>query len=133
MAGGFANRITGIRQRFARKKLKAENYRLFQKDLQAEQAQRLAKILNNITKEMKRKIVLFIDRFEKLATTANVKSDKTYYEYWYKNFIHPLSRDVLLLQNGRLDFDADYQLYLTRHSVRSFELQTSSIVPEIGD
>lgn len=121
VSGGIATGITALRQHFASKKLKGEKYRLAQKDLQAEQARRFAQLLNEIGRE--RKLVLFIDRFEKLALSSNLKSDHTYYEYWHKHFLNTLSENVLVVQNGRLDLKGDYQLKLPRHRVVSFQLQ----------
>ncbi len=121
VAEGIASGITALRQQFGRKKLEREKYRLLQKDLQAEQARRFAQLLNDLGRE--RKLVLFIDRFEKLALSSNLKSDHTYYEYWHKHFLGNLGADILVVQNGRLDFDSDYQLRLPRHHVRSFRLQ----------
>ncbi len=123
VTGGIATGITALRQQFARKKLKGEKYRLSQKDLQAEQARRFAQLLKDICREHKRKFVLFIDRFEKLALSSNLKSDLTYYEYWLKHFLNALTADVLVVQNGRLDFNSAYQLQLPRHRVTAFQLQ----------
>lgn len=121
VAGGIATSITALRQQFGRKKLEREKYRLLQKDLQAEQAHRFAQLLNDIGRE--RKLILFLDRFEKLALSSNLKSDLTYYDYWLNHFLNPLSGDVLVVQNGRLDLKGDYQLKLPRHRVVSFQLQ----------
>ncbi len=123
VTGGIATGITALRQQFARKKLDRNKYRLLQKDLQAEQARRFAQLLNDIGHEHKRKFVLFIDRFEKLALSSNLKSDVTYHEYWHKHFLNRLSADVLVVQNGRLDFNSAYQLQLPQHRVAAFQLQ----------
>lgn len=121
VAEGIATGITALRQQFGRKKLEREKYRLLQKDLQAEQARRFAQLLNEIGRE--RKLILFIDRFEKLALSSNLKSDHPYYDYWLKHFLNALSENVLVVQNGRLDLKGDYQLKLPRHRVVSFQLQ----------
>ncbi len=121
VTGGIATGITALRQQFGRKKLEREKYRLLQKDLQAEQAHRFAHLLNEIGRE--HKLILFLDRFEKLALSANLKSDLTYYDYWLKHFLNALSENVLVVQNGRLDLKGDYQLKLPRHRVVSFQLQ----------
>lgn len=123
VTGGIATGITALRQQFARKKLDREKYRLMQKDLQAEQARRFAQLLNNISREYRCRFILFIDRFEKLALSSNLKSDITYYEYWHKHFLNQLSASILVVQNGRLDFNSAYQLHLPRHRVRAFQLQ----------
>ncbi len=113
--------ITSLRRKFAQRKLDADKYRLFLKDLQSEQAKRLAQILNNIAKS--KKIVLFVDRFEKLAKTPNTRSDKTFYEYWRNDFLNNLSQNILLVQAGRVDYEDDYQLYLGDKTVDTFELK----------
>jgi hypothetical protein len=123
VAGGIAEGITSLRSKFARKKLDREKYRFFLKDLQAERTKKLATILNTIAEEQDRKIILFVDRFEKFAITPNPKSDLSYYQYWRKNFVNKLSPNILLLQCGRMDLEGDYQLHLPNHRVRSFRLK----------
>ncbi|HEX9974908.1 MAG TPA: ATP-binding protein, partial [bacterium] len=76
VTGLAAEGITALRQKFADKKLDRQKYRLFLKDLQAEQSKKLAQILNKIADQEKRKIILFVDRFEKLATAPNARSDR---------------------------------------------------------
>lgn len=120
---GVAQSITKFRQKLAKKKLKEKKLRLFLKDLQAEQAKKLARILNKIAEDKDRPIVLLIDRFERLATSINERSDTTFYEYWQRYFVNFLSDKILLVQNGRLNLEGDYQVRLTRHRVQGFELK----------
>lgn len=123
VTGLAAEGITALRQKFADKKLDRQKYRLFLKDLQAEQAKKLAKILNKIADQEDRKIVLFVDRFEKIATSPNTKSDRTFYEYWRDCFLHVLSKDIFVVQGGRIDLEYDYQLHLRDLTIQSFELK----------
>ncbi len=123
VTGMAAEGITSLRQKFANKKLDRQKYRLFLKDLQAEQSKKLAEILNKIADEEDRKIILFVDRFEKLATAPNTKSDKTFYEYWRDSFVRHLSNNILLVQGGRIDLEDDYQLHLRDMTIRSFEMK----------
>lgn len=123
VAGGIAEGITSLRRNFARRKLDREKYRFFLKDLQAERTKKLADTLNTIAEEHNRKIILYVDRFEKFAITPNPKSDTSYYQYWRKDFVNKLSPNILLLQGGRTDLEGDYQLHLPDHRVRSFRLK----------
>jgi hypothetical protein len=82
VTNGIAEGVTSLRRKFARRKLDREKYRFFLKDLQAEQCKKLAEILNEIADKENRKLILFVDRFEKLVTMPNVRSDITFYEYW---------------------------------------------------
>jgi DNA-binding Lrp family transcriptional regulator len=123
VTGLAAEGITALRQKFADKKLDRQKYRLFLKDLQAEQSKKLAEILNKIAVQENRKIILFVDRFEKLATAPNTRSDMTFYEYWRDCFVHHLSKNILLVQGGRIDLEDDYQLHLRDVNIRSFELK----------
>ncbi len=118
-----AQGITALRQKFAQKKLDRQKYRLFLKDLQAEQAKKLAEILNSIAAEEGRKIVLLVDRFDKLATAPNTRSDRTFYEYWRDCFVQQLGNNILLAQAGRMDLQDDYQLHLRDVTIQSFELK----------
>ncbi len=118
-----AEGITALRQRFADKKLTRKKYRLFLKDLQAEQSKKSAEILNKIADQENRKIILFVDWFEKLATAPNTRSDRTFYEYWRDCFVNHLSNNILLVQGGRIDLEDDYQLHLRDVNIFSFELK----------
>jgi hypothetical protein len=123
LAGGIADGITSLRRKFARRKLDREKYRFFLKDLQAEQTKKLAEILNKIADKENRKLILLVDRFEKLAVTPNVRSDIAFYQYWRDFFVPNLSENILLVQCGRTNFGDDYQLHLPERTVRSFELK----------
>ena len=120
---GLQEGITSFRRKLARKKLDRDKYMLFLKDLQAEQAKELARILSTICTQRKRKIVLLVDRFEKLVNTPNTRSDKTYYEYWRDMFLNELSSDIFVVQASRNDFHFDYQNHLMSKDVGSFELE----------
>ncbi len=123
VTGGIAEGITSLRRQFASHKLDREKYRFFHKDLQAEQCKKLAEILNKIADKESRKLILFVDRFEKLVTMPNVRSDVTFYEYWRENVLNHFSSNILLVQGGRMDFGDDYQLHLRDRVVKSFELK----------
>lgn len=118
-----AEGITALRQKFADKKLDRKKYRLFLKDLQAEQAKKLAEILNKIAEDEHRPMVLLVDRFEKLATAPNTRSDRAFYEYWRDCFVQLLAKNILLVQAGRLDLEDDYRLRLREVDIQSFELR----------
>ncbi|MDZ7402455.1 MAG: ATP-binding protein, partial [candidate division KSB1 bacterium] len=96
VTGLAAEGITALRQKFADKKLDRKKYRLFLKDLQAEQAKKLAEILNQIADKENRPIVLLVDKFEKLATAPNTRSDRPFYEYWRDCFVQSLGKNILL-------------------------------------
>jgi len=123
VTGLAAEGITAVRQKFADKNLDRQKYRLFLKDLQAEQAKKLAQILNKIADKKGRKIILFVDRFEKLATAPNTRSDRTFYEYWRDCFVRHLTKNILLVQGCRIDLEDDYLLHLRDVAIQSFELR----------
>ncbi|MCG8308099.1 MAG: ATP-binding protein [Cytophagales bacterium] len=121
--GGIHDGITSFRRKLARKKLDRDKYTLFLKDLQEEQAKELARILNKICKDKKRKIILLVDRFEKLVNTPNTRSDKTFYEYWRDVFLNQISNDIFVIQASRTDYSFDYQNFLFDRQIKSFELK----------
>lgn len=123
VAGLALDGITAIRRKFAKKKLDKQKYRLFLKDLQSVQARELASLLNQLAEKEKKKIILFVDRFEKLVLTPNVKSDFTYYEYWRDSFLSRLSKDILVVHASRNNFYDDLMLHLPGHEIESHELQ----------
>lgn len=123
VAGLAAEGITALRQKFADKRLDRKKYRLFLKDLQAEQARKLAEILNQIAAKEHCPIVLLVDRFEKLAMAPNTRSDRSFYEYWRDCFVQSLAKNILLVQAGRLDLEDDYRVRLKDVTIRSFDLK----------
>lgn len=123
VTGLAAEGITALRQKFADKKLDRKKYRLFLKDLQAEQAKKLAEILNQIAEKEHRPIVLLVDRFEKLAMAPNTRSDRAFYEYWRDCFVQLLANNILLVQAGRLDLEDDYRVRLREVDIHSYELK----------
>lgn len=123
VTGLAAEGITALRQKFADKKLDRKKYRLFLKDLQAEQANKLAEILNQIAEKEHCPIVLLVDKFEKLAMASNTRSDRPFYEYWRDCFVQSLGKNILLVQAGRLDLEDDYRVRLEDVTIRSFELK----------
>ncbi len=121
--GLAAEGITALRQKFADRKLDRKKYRLFLKDLQAEQAKKLAHILNQIAAKEKRPLVLLVDRFEKLVMAPNTRSDTPFFIYWRDHFVQHLANNILLVQAGRLDLEDYYHQSLRDTDIQSYELK----------